>query len=273
MGCFNDDVLFVHIPKCGGWSCKTYMQQNLPGVLMPKDEGCNLPIGHVRLADIERFTGRPPSSWKLIVAVVRNPYEQQVSQFSFWATRYLNGSRHIHDIVTGKYVLWPTVIKDVAESGGRLDGVVWYPNQIDFTGWVMDPMSDFHVWYQQHIGYRPGMTLEEQERARLTSMLSPVGRNRYQDFGGVYRFWLEVGGEIPDNVSVICQERLDTDFPAALAPYVEGTSVPMTTQNTSPHGADTMAYYTPEAARVVEDKFQWAFEHHYRKWLYSDLTV
>jgi hypothetical protein len=92
VGCYNDDVLFVHIPKCGGTAVKAYMAENLPGVKWPRPAtwfmardgrlevteadrkaahqstlDASLPIGHVPLRDIPRFTGRPLDSWYKII--------------------------------------------------------------------------------------------------------------------------------------------------------------------------------------------------------------
>lgn len=245
MGAYNDDVLFVHIPKTGGWSVKQYMKDVLSGLLWPDPsipglaEKSKLPIGHIRLADIERFTGRPVDSWKLILAVLRDPYEQQLSQWAFWSDRYARGGRHVHDIVAAAY---PTL-----------------------TEWLEDPRCDFHVWYMQHHG--PAGLQEE----------NPKGEKRYADFGGCYRFWLEVDGKIPENVTWIDINRIDAELPELLRPFVTGASLdPMDIPkrlNSSPHGTKTSVYYTPRAAKLVEDKFAWTFsEGLYPRWYYSDVA-
>ncbi len=241
MGAYNDTILFIHIPKTAGWSCKTYMKDNLPGVLLPEETLANLPIGHVRLQDIEGFTGRSPDSFEKILAVVRNPYEQQLSQWSFWRDRYARGQNHVHDLC--------------AASFSRLEG------------WLEDPGCDFHIWYEQHMD-------------RPNAEPQVVGKQRYDDFGGFYRFWLTVDGEIPENVQVIRQENLDVEFPLALWPieplngreYVTSAARPaMPHLNTSRHGTDVTKYYTPRAAELVEAKFQWAFENYYQPWKFSEM--
>lgn len=243
MGAYNDDVLFIHIPKTGGWSVKQYMKECLPDLLWPDPsvpgsaEKSKLPIGHVRLADIERFTGRSPDSWKLILAVLRDPYEQQLSQWSFWRDRYARGGRHIHDIVAATY---PTL-----------------------TEWLQDPRCDFHVWYLQHHG--PSGEWRE----------NPEGENRYADFGGCYRFWLEVQGKIPKNVVMIDVHDIEKKLPNILGPWEAGPLKPQLKPkrlNTSPHAPETTAYYTPQAAKLVEEKFAWTFsEGIYPRWYYSDV--
>lgn len=244
MGCYNDDILFIHIPKCAGWSVKRYLEANVPGILMPENEEAKLPIGHIRLQDIERFTGRSPESFRLIFAVVRDPYEQQLSQWAFWKDRYARGERHVHDMVAANYATLEL--------------------------WLQDPRCDFHVWYEQHIGFEPAQPKELQRI--LTQTLTTESHNRYENFGGYYRYWLTVDDEIPDNVQVIRCEELDEELPNILRPFMQCEPPPVKRLNTSPHGSNTKAYYTPLAASLVEAKFQWAFECHYAKWLYSDFN-
>jgi len=273
MGAYNSDVLFIHIPKCGGWSVKTYMRDHLPGVLMPDDPKAKLPIGHVRLQDIERFTGRSPDSFKRIIAVVRNPYEQQLSQFTFWATRAAKGGRHIHDLVTANYIHWPNVLHNACELQGNWQEATWYPHQINLEAWLQDPRSDFHVWYLQHHAYQPGMTAEEQEAVRQVDKPNPDGANRYQDFGGMFRFWLTVDGKIPGNVYVLRQERLGEELRHALAPFADHSLPELDRKNTSSHPRPVWEYYTPLAAKIVEDKCQWTFANYYNQWMYSDFAA
>ncbi len=233
MSCYNDDVLFIHIPKCGGWSVKKYMEANLDEVLYadPNDEkkreASMLPLGHIRLADMERFTGRKLESWKLIFAVLRDPYEQQLSQWSFWRDRFARGGRHIHDKVAASYAT--------------------------LTEWLQDRQCDFHTWYIQQL---------HDDRAINAD-------------SGFYRFWLEVHGEIPDNVITLDMHEIDERLPMLLRAFMQSQDLAAKPErlNTSPHSTKTREYYTPTAARIVEEKFKWAFaEGKYRKWLYSDVV-
>jgi len=251
MGAYNDDVLFIHIPKTGGTSVKRYMAEYLPGTLWPDPrdpamvEASRLPIGHVRLTDIERFTGRPLDSWKLILAVLRDPYEQQVSQWMFWRERYARGSTHIHDTVAAMYS--------------------------QLTGWLEDPRCDFHVWYRQYVGY-PDLISQQ----TLAAQPAPEGQNRYADFGGYYRFWLEVDGQIPANVTTIDMHQIDEQVPKLLSPFagLSGGSLRALPERKNPsyHNSDVSVYYTSRAARLVENKFAWTFaQKKYPRWYYSDV--
>lgn len=248
MGCYNDDILFIHIPKCGGWSVKTYLHEHLPGILMPDNPVSKLPIGHVRLQHIEQFTGRKPSSFARIIAVVRNPYEQQISQACFWATRYLKGDRHPHDVGTWHYVCAAIVNAAVVECALRGRQFTWRPEFLNLTGFVADPACDFHVWYQQHVS---------------PLRHAPKGANRYEHFGGLFRHWITVDDEIPDNLWIVRQENLDEELRAAIAPFANHELPPLERLNTSSWAGDARDWYTSSAIRTVEAKCPWVFDHYY----------
>ena len=225
MAVFSSDLLFLHIPKTGGWSAKHYLRDNVPGMTFPKDHDDPFPIGHIPLRDVQTFSGRAPDSFERIVVVIRNPYDQQLSQWMFWRDRFARGGRHVHDIHAALYP--------------------------DLTHWLLDPMCDFHVWYEETVG-----------QARKT-----VATERgYNDFGGYYRYWLEVDGEIPPNVVVVRMEEIETAFPAAVADYARPDPAPFPHMNAQPKRAETQAYYTPLARRLVEEKFTWAFAGYYERW-------
>lgn len=241
MGAYNDDVLFIHIPKTGGWSVKHWMIEHLPNVLCPdpedkaKTEASKLPIGHIPLSDIERFTGRPLDSWQKIIGIIRNPYDQQVSQWAFWRDRYARGQRHVHDICAAQY---PSIHK-----------------------WLDDPMCDFHLWYEHRFHASEPIVRK-----------TPGPDTDYANFGGYYLYWLAVGGVIPDNVEIIKLEEIDT-LPTVVEPYtLRKDMAPLGVENTSPRGRYQEYYSHPDrevadhALERVHQKFRWTFEQgHYKK--------
>lgn len=229
MGAYNDEILFLHIPKCGGTSVKRWLKAALPGVKDSTDEECPLPIGHIPLRDVERFTGRKPESFAHIIAVIRDPYAQQLSQWMFWADRYRRGNRHIHDIGAASHAT--------------------------LTGWLHDPRCDFHLWY-------------ESAYPRMPAGVSPLEAAPRDPFerakdGGGYRWWLEVDGKIPANLRVIRLEELPARLPAILFPFMAGDMVPVPLENPGPARYPARDYYTPLAARIVEAKFRWTFDEGY----------
>ena len=200
MGAYNDDVLFVHIPKTGGTAIKHYMDANLRGVKWPRPfddasiDDSRLPIGHVPLRDIPVFTGRPLESWDRIIAVIRDPYQQQVSQWWFWHHRYAEGDEHPHSVHAGMHPRIHT--------------------------WLLEPECDFHIWYEHR--FRPDSPLVQKPPAAVTS---------YAGWGGYYWYWLSVRDELPPNLLILKQENLSHEAPLAFAPYMDGPPPPLPPKN------------------------------------------
>ncbi len=267
MGAYNQDVLLIHIPKCAGWSIKTYCREHLPGWLMPDDPKSGLPLGHVRLRDIERFTGRSPDSFKMILIPIRNPFEQQLSQLCYWAKRYLTGGRHIHDQLAWQYVAETKVQREILLCALRGQKFAFTPQLVNLTGFVCDPECDFHVWYEDSI--LSGKTAMQQ----FTSKEIKAEYHR-----GLYRYWMTVDDEIPDNVKIVRVED-NAAIVAALQPFADHELPPLPVLNRSPWSGRVIDYYTPLARDCVVDKFRWTFglsvelpivQPYYPKWLELD---
>lgn len=239
MSVFNDDFLFIHIPKTAGTSVKEWLWVNLPDAKGqqpgnrppdPNHDTAGLPIGHVPLRDIERFTGRPIDSFQKIVAIIRDPYRQQLSQWWFWRCRYDEGQRHMHDV------------------GAFRPGVLpWF----QFEDWLSDPeASDFHLWYEAR--FRP-------DRKQL---VSDPGK-RFRHFGGYYLYWINDGGRvIPPNVEVVKVEELAERWPEVMAPFVPAGAPPLPCSNTQrkPMPFPAEVYLTDRARGIIRERFRWVYD-------------
>ena len=97
----SQDVLFIHPPKTGGLSVTQFLINNLPGeIIITVPEGHHSPSDKVRVMRGQRHEnlpqaekwlkvlGRKLSDFKAIVAVIRNPYEIEVSQFYYLRLGY-----------------------------------------------------------------------------------------------------------------------------------------------------------------------------------------
>mgnify|MGYP003132576457 CR=1 FL=1 len=89
---YNEKILYLHIPKCGGLSVTSAARAGLPGYYEPgvkrKDHKPGLPIGHIRADDFEGFTGIPLNSFEVVFATIRDPVECEWSKWNFWRRRY-----------------------------------------------------------------------------------------------------------------------------------------------------------------------------------------
>jgi len=245
VGCYTDDVLFIHIPKTGGTSVKKALWDQVPGMkgqrpAMPgsgeadREPGPDnpFPIGHMRVKDCEGLLNRDASSFRYVLAVIRNPYVQQVSQWLFWQHRYQMGGRHPHDLAAAAY---PSI-----------------------HGWLEDGRCDFHRWYIQNIHH---------------SELAANPGNDYQGFGGTYLWWLEGrDGKIPTNLVLLRQEQLAQDF-ARFTREAFGKALGLPSTNRGSWNQDRVMDYLvhPDMPRpslraldLIEHKHRWAFGLHYQ---------
>lgn len=244
MGCYNQDLLFVHIPKTGGtavkkalWDQVPDMQGQRPAIPGSGESGREptpdnpFPIGHMRLSDCERLLERPASSFRYVVAVIRNPYVQQVSQYLFWLGRYQRGGRHPHDLAAAAYST--------------------------IHGWLEDPRCDFHRWYIQNIH---------------PSQLEAHPGNLYEGFHGTYVWWLTgMDGRMPTNLVLLRQEQLAVDW-YNFTKHKLGTVLKLPEANRGNWNPETVMDYLVHSDRpreslraldLVEAKFRWAFGQHY----------
>jgi hypothetical protein len=249
VGCYNDEILFLHIPKCAGTSVKRWLFDNLDGMrgqnpVYPDAADGGFPIGHIPLKDVERYSGRAPESFKSIIAIIRNPYDQQLSQYLFWSDRYKHewiasgdkirpaDERHFHDTC--------------AASHPRLET------------WLQDPGSEFHLWYEAHHsnGYR-----------EMRPDAAPV-----TDY---YLWWVSINGEVPANLILVKYEDIERGMMEALRPYLGGRDVePIPVHNTGPTRRATRLYYSQKSAEIVEGKFGWTFTSgFYPKWGWSPEAI
>lgn len=266
MAVFNDSLLFIHIPKTAGTAVKFWLLKHLPDAKGQHPEApetsrdFGYPIGHIPLRQIvdppaawvSRWGAvpRPAESFTKILAIVRDPYEQQASQYWFWLQRgrewlgahgldesharemAVRGKMHPHDY---------GAVRAAADEGG--DAVR------GFRLWLTRPrLCDFHIWYEAH--YDPN-------------------RGRWREDTGIefdhYRTWLLVGGEIPPNVVIVKMEELATAWQPLLAEFVPNPP-PLPVVNSHAAGRPPVdELYTPEAARLVEQKFPWTFETLYER--------
>ncbi len=195
MGAYSDEVLFIHVPKCAGWSVKQYMKEVLPGFVVPKDVPGKLPLGHTALRDMEQWTGRKPESYQKIIAVIRDPYERELSEWNYRRDRFAKGWRHIFDIIAAAHTT--------------------------LTSFMLDPMSELHRLNIE----RPGQT---------RGIKSPDS-DTYTTYGGFWMYWLAIDGEIPANVQILRQERLSEQLPEALLPFANAIGVKVESLNATSH--------------------------------------
>lgn len=224
MGLIVGDVAFVHIPKCAGWSVKNW----LCGAFGLDDSDPQALV---------REQGFPIGHVRL-------------NDFEHYTGRPLDSFSAIVGIIRDPYTRelsqWKFWWERRAKGQNHIHDYVagLYNNLTDF---LRDDRGQFHIWYKQHHEYPP-----------------PPVRERYQDVGGFYRYFLD---PFPDNLHIVRLEDIDRDLPRVVQPHCETELPELPTLNTSSHPGETVQWYTPEAARLVNERYEWTWQSGwYQQW-------
>lgn len=112
------------------------------------------------------------------------------------------------------------------------------------SGWLQDPYSDFDLWYLAHLG-------QPWEQGQLARWVMPTP--------GFYHFWLQVDGQIPENLQLIYFENMQQEWAQA---FQDDTPLPRLNQGPRDRQLDAggLSRYS---RWLIQQKFRWAFHHHY----------
>lgn len=217
MSVVADDVAYLHVPKTGGISCRHYLLDHVPGA-----------VDSV-------FHDHSPLPQAHV----------PVRDLPHWTGRPLASWRRIVATVRDPFAqqlsLWYHW-RDAYARGGRrpLERVAaLYP---ELSHWLMDPHGDWPLFYETR--HKGGWASETEAWRWIQTM-------------GYYEWFLTVDGQVPENVALVRFEHLAEEFPAAMAPFVDGRP-PLEHHNPS-RERTTHGYYTEFGIQVVRDKFHWAF--------------
>lgn len=232
MGVWSDSagLMFCHVPKGAGWSVKGYLRDNIPDLKGQTEQGLDqeerngLPKGHLTVREMCQMLAREPEDFGTILAVLRDPYEQQFAQWHYWRDMRIGKRRAMlpqHEVA----VLHPT-----------------------FEAWLEDPRSQYHVYYEPH------------DRDETGGVPQPTGET-YDQYGGFYRYWLGYEGSMPENLEMIQLENLDERMPEIVAEATgEEPDGEVPHANEGPDKPPLEDALTPKAARLIEKRFRWYFD-------------
>lgn len=215
----SDRLLFVHVPKTGGISCREWLVDNVPGAIHPlTDKRSQIAEPHLPLRHVEETTGRTLDSFDRIIAVIRDPYAQQLAMWSHQRTQYALGGRHPLQMAAA--------------------------TKPDIEAWLRDRACDWRFWYEIQ---RSGMTSEGWRAAE--TVVSEIG---------YYEYTLAVNGELPPNLVLVDFANLARGVAQAAAPFLVPDPSPFPHhQRTELRSA--RPFYTPLALQLIAQKFNWCF--------------
>lgn len=198
----HSGLLYLHIPKCAGESIARYLLARCPDAFLATEPKCHAPLRTFDETLRNMHAIRAGVGWyRRIVAVVRNPYKRELSQWIYWR-----------------------------EESQRRPG-----------------NGDFQIAAER--------TLEEFIRHPRSNH---IAMDYWKDDGDLYRWWLNVDGEIPTNVQIIRLCDLETQLPAATDDFsTREADIPHV--NASTHGP-LGEYFTQGAIDAVEEKYRWTFD-------------
>jgi hypothetical protein len=165
------NVLYVHIPKTGGISTIRYLYAASGGKgLWPMTPDWPFPSEHVPVSAVPTYTGRNIDSFEMILATIRDPWEQQLSNWLHWRDSYARGGRGLTELTAAMCH--------------------------DMTSWLLEPMSDYRVWWEYVVR---GTKLHVNDLSAMQSTLP--------DF---YRWWLQdEDGKLPDTLRLCPFDNLE----------------------------------------------------------------
>jgi len=287
----SDDVLFLHVRKTGGTSASQFLLETLPA---PIHYFCRAPNAtvhreglthengnpHQTLADARdylRRQGRVLSDFRMILAVVRNPYDHFVSHYSYQRRRSTEVTTIApasappptprQDMLPGAATLlealMPGRVAQVEpEPGERPGGLMAALNLV-----AADRGVPIAVWERNGTVYvKSGGFVEKTHRMRDVAQSSDFRTFveqaiKPQGLRFLHRvkehFYLE--GEMPPNLRVVRFERLADEVREALREIGISGDAEFPWLNRSDHAAYS-SYYDEFTEQAVYDASRWLFD-------------
>ena len=287
----SDDVLFLHVRKTGGTSASQFLLETLP---TPIHYFCRAPNATVRrdglthengnphqtLADARdylRRQGRELTDFRMIMAVVRNPYDHFVSHYSYQKRR----STEVTTIAPAAAPT-PTRRRDKLPGGtalldaltpGRVARVEPEPGEI--PGAIMAALNlvavdrgmPIAIWERNGTVYaKEGGFVEKTHRMRDVAQSSDFRTfveqaAKPQGLRFLHRvkeqFYLD--GQIPPNLRILRFERLADEVREALGEIGISGDAEFPWLNRSDHAAYS-SYYDEFSEQAVYDASRWLFD-------------
>lgn len=215
----SDRLLFVHIPKTGGVSCREWLVDNIPGAVHPLDDP-RITEMHTPLRDAEQTIGRPLASFEKIIAVVRDPYDQQLSMWRHQRLEYATGGRHPLQMAAA--------------------------TKPDMESWLRDPACDWRIWYEIH--KRGGWTWTAWHEAQAI-----VGELGY------YEYSICVDDGVPSNLVLIGFDELPARLLDETREYVVDEPTPFPRHNGNDMRLDPRPFFSHLARQLIMHRFRWCF--------------
>jgi uncharacterized protein (DUF1330 family) len=287
----SDDVLFLHVRRTGSTSATQFLLESLPTPVQYVSRGRHKSVHrdgvnhdhgnpHQTLAEAQEYVrglGRDLSDFRLIMAVVRNPYDHFVSHYSYQKRRSTEMTTIApadappptprRDILpSGTAVLdalTPGRVARVAPEPGELPGAI----RVALNLIAVDRGVPVAVWERDGTVYaKEGGFVEKTHRMRDAAQSSDFRtfvEQAAEPHGlrflhrGKEHFFLD--GQIPSNLRILRFERLADDVREALREIGIRSDAGFPWLNRSDHAAYS-SYYDEFTEQAVYDASLWLFD-------------
>lgn len=235
---FNDELLFLHVPKAAGTSLTSYLIRSLGGRITSTE-----PVDRLAPADRVSAVARAKLGLRRLrrrVGLLRRPQ-----------LRVIAGTRH-ETLAEASVVL--------RSLGRRLEdfhmiiAVVRNPYDLE--------VSRYHFFRHGHLGVK-GLAREYAEELALAGDFAAFARHApyHGRLPGQIEDWFEIEGRIPDNMRILRFENLQRELDEAIAPLGRHRSS-LPKLNASAHGP-YRDYITRETEEAIYNKYRWPFDREF----------